>query len=636
MKGIRCITLSVVLLLSLGINAQSAMHSLRIMQQRQGFSISKVIEGQEVLLAYSEHGNFDKAIGTDSLFRQILSNFDRQKHLQGSRIRISSKLPDAVAPLCTDIWNQYAPYYNLTPTIDSTQCMTGCVGLAMAQVMYYYRHPEQGKGTHTYFDEKGCKDTLTANFAGHKYDWDYMLNTYEGIDYSERQAQAVALLHSDCGISVETRYGITSSGARSAKQPHALYNYFGYDSGMRMVFRDLYSHSEIHELIQTELAANRPVLCSAHGKDGGGHAFVIDGYDQEGLYHIRWGWGGWCDGYYNIDYMNPDQPEWNHHRDRRENGMNIYQSFTVGIQPDLGNSEGTPTSHESHEYAFSYLKINQTEDSLAVHNLCNIGWNQHQGQVILGLTGVENEDLVCAVYDYNRNFLLEEIDDTVYTDTIALADIIPQTSTLPDGTYRLMPMYEEANGWKRARTSCGTPYYIYIEKQGEKVSWRQPSQETSSTLKLVDFQIADTLTRRGYEPITLTLQNNSDTEYCGQVFIVYDTEQTPSIFQMLTRVGLYLEPNSSETIDFKYVYLNGWMPDTIRVHVLYATDLFTDSLVIFDERKEVILQDKANSILALKADSANRERTYNLKGQSNGSQLQKGINITRRKKLLVR
>ena len=38
---------------------------------------------------------------------------------------------------------------------------------------------------------------------------------------------------------------------------------------------------------------------------GGGHAFVFDGYDAEGLVHVNWGWYGRNDGYYAVDLLNP-------------------------------------------------------------------------------------------------------------------------------------------------------------------------------------------------------------------------------------------------------------------------------------------------------------------------------------------
>ena len=562
---------------------------LRVQRLHHGFTISKELEGREVLLAYSETGDFDRAMQIDTLFRKVIETFDKQTKLRGPRLNAAPELPDAVAPLCTDAWTQDDPYNNLSPIIDSTHCKTGCVATAMSEVMYYYKHPARGTGSHTYSDVKGCKETLTADFSTHTYEWDYMLDSYAGVNYSARQAQAVALLASDCGISVEMQYGVEASGAESVRQPYALFNYFGYDPGMRMVYRDFYHRSELHAMIRNELAASRPVLCSAHDS-GGGHAFVIDGYDNQGLYHINWGWGGWCNGYYNIDYMNPDQPEWNHDPNRREKGMNYFQSFTLGIQP---YQAGTP-SVETHEYAFSHLEL-KPDSALIVHHLSNIGWNQHQGKVVLGLTGTESEEMVKVVYDYNRLFELEEFEDTTYTDTILLTSILPQLSGLKDATYRLMPMFEDNGVWKRARTICGTPYFIYIAKRGDEIQPRE-AQSALEHLELVSMQLPDTVTRGTYAPCTIEVANNSDDEYCGRIFITHESDLTPSGYQMLASVGLYIEPHTTETIDFKYMYISNRLSDTIRVHVLYDIDLFTDSLIVFDQTKEITVVNQASGI----------------------------------------
>ena len=574
-----------------GFVRSEAQTSLRVQRLQQGFTISKELEGREVLLAYSETGDFEKAMRTDTLFRKVIAMFNQQTRWKGPRINAAPELPDAVEPLCSDTWTQDAPFHNLTPIIDSTHCKTGCVATAMSQVMYYYKYPKQGTGSYTYFDEDGCKDTLTTDFSAHTYEWNYMLDSYEGVDYSDRQAQAVALLSYDCGVSVDMRYGVEASGAESIRQPYALYHYFGYDPGMRTVYRDFYPRSELHAMIRNELAEHRPVLCSAHDT-GGGHAFVIDGYDRQGLYHINWGWGGWCDGYYNIDYMNPDQPEWNHDPNRREKGMNVLQSFTLGIQPYQAQSGLHPTA--VHEYAFSHLEL-KPDSALIVHNLCNVGWNPHDGRVVLALTGTNNEEVVKVVFDYDHQFGLEEIEDTTYTDTIPLTTITSQLEGLKDATYRLMPMFEDNGTWQRARTTCGTPYYIYIEKHGNDIQLRE-AQGALEQLELVNLQFPDTITRRTYVPCTIAVANNSDEEYCGRMYVTYESELTPSGYQLLGAVGLYLEPHTTETIDFKYLYASSTLRDTIRIHVIYDIDLFTDSLIVFDPMKEVAVVSQPNGI----------------------------------------
>ena len=602
---------------------------LRVQRHKQGFEIKKPINGEEVLLAYSETGDFDRAMYEDSLFRKVMDTFEKAPCRPFIRLAPTNDLPEEVKPLCSDSWTQDEPYHNLTPIIDSTHCKVGCVATAMAQVMYYYKYPKQGTGSHTYFDEKGCQDTLTANFSAHTYEWDYMLDTYEDIDYSERQAQAIALLSSDCGISVDMRYGVESSGAETLRQPYALYNYFGYDPGMRMIYRDFYHRDELHQLIRTELAAGHPVPCSAHLADGG-HAFIIDGYNRNGLYHINWGWGGWCDGYYNIDYMNPDQPEWRHHPDRIENGLNIIQGFVLGIQP-LG---ATPNP-ETHEFAFSHLEL-LNDSALVIHNFCNIGWNVHYGDIVLAITNADNDDVVGIAYDYKQH-LIGEVGDNTYTDTITFANIAPQFAPLADATYRLMPMFEDNGEWHHARTSCGTPYYIYVDKQGQTIHPHEAHGATGN-LQLVDIQCPDTVTRGEYASVSITLANETDDEYCGRVYLCRAVDPKSALLQSLSQFGLYIEPHSTQTIDLDYVYISRRLGDTLRLHVLYDVDLFTDSLILFDTVKEVMVADNTSGIKTPTQSLSTLpqgEELYNPQGQRI-STLQHGVNITRKRKLFIR
>ena len=58
-------------------------------------------------------------------------------------------------------------------------------------------------------------------------------------------------------------------------------------------------------MIYESLSKGHPVLYS--GKDINfevgilvGHNFIIDGYDENGLVHVNWGWHGQQDGYYDI------------------------------------------------------------------------------------------------------------------------------------------------------------------------------------------------------------------------------------------------------------------------------------------------------------------------------------------------
>ena len=209
-----------------------------------------------------------------------------------------------VSPLLTTTWNQSPRYNNLCPA----NCVTGCVATATAQLMKYWNHPQQGTGSHSYSD--GNHGLLSANFGATTYQWSSMPNALTSSS-SSTAINAVATLMYHVGVAVEMTYGSSSSASTgsygnpaSACAENALKTYFGYSHSASHVFKDALSDSVWCALLDAELAAARPILYS--GRDpGGGHAFVLDGSNNAGHYHVNWGWGGYCDGYYLMGQLNP-------------------------------------------------------------------------------------------------------------------------------------------------------------------------------------------------------------------------------------------------------------------------------------------------------------------------------------------
>ncbi len=589
---------------SIGLNVPRPAH-LKIQRRPTGFTMSKCIGGEDVLLAYSDESSYDDAVKVPA-FRRVVEVFDAQEEVSPT-VLLTSALPDEVQPLCSDLWEQAAPYNILAPMIDSTHCYVGCVALNMAQVMRYYQYPGQGSGTHAYIDSLGCGDTLIADFSQHAYQWNYMIDSYKSAGYSERQLLAVAQLLSDCGIAVDMKYGIGSSAANSLKQPSALIDYFGYDRAIRIIYRDLYSHSDLHNLIRTELAEGRPVMCAAYGIDGGGHAFVIDGYDNHGLYHINWGWGGWCNGYYNIDYMTANQPEWGLFPDRQENGANLIQCFTIGVQP----ATMAVNTRESHELALSRLcYIGTTGDSqgisLVATNLRNVGWNDFKGRTVLALKKVEDVAPAAIVYEFDTNDIVVESSDTIVSDTINLHI----NSQLADGAYQLLPMYEDDGEWKCVRTSRGTPNYVVVNSDNGIVSCHNP-EEAVGHLALSALQFPDTVVRRQTADFSITVTNESEYEFCGRFYVTYIKDQ--HTVSVLAGIGQYLQPGETHTVDFQYARMN--IPtDEATIIVAYEPDMWGDTLVLFDERKDVVVVDSPTGIKDIR-DSDDPAPAYDLSGR---------------------
>ena len=216
-----------------------------------------------------------------------------------------------VGPLMTTQWNQ-APLYNQMCPMrlsDSALSVTGCVATAMAQVMKYWNHPAVGRGSHSYsHSDFGMQ---SAQFDTTHYDWAHMPDRLSW-NTPQQEIDAVALLMYHVGVAVDMNYSPESSGAYVAASSsntgisaeNAFKEFFRYNQALFSAYRPNYTDAQWNALLTTELNASRPVMFS--GTDGrGGHAFVLDGYDSLGFYHVNWGWGGYCDGYYTFDSLSP-------------------------------------------------------------------------------------------------------------------------------------------------------------------------------------------------------------------------------------------------------------------------------------------------------------------------------------------
>ncbi len=285
------------------------------------------------VLGYCEKGSFDYTKIPDNM-KSWLGRYEKQiKAIQNNpRLAISFanvKKHPRIPMLVWTTWNQSAPYNNKCPFFFSEgRSVTGCVATAMAQIMYYHRD----KSTDKTLEEIPAYDAPTVSIYGQlhvngipkgsKIDWDNMLENYGGNEPFINQ-NAVADLMLYCGVSVEMDYSASSSGAYSSKVPEALIKYFGYKSSAREELEYYYTAEQWDELIYEELANRRPVYMGG-GNSGGGHAFVCDGYDGNGYYHINWGWGGSNDSYFLLTNLAPGGS------DPYKEGVDA----VIGIEPD--------------------------------------------------------------------------------------------------------------------------------------------------------------------------------------------------------------------------------------------------------------------------------------------------------------
>ncbi len=293
----------------------SAFH---VFNTADGFVIVSADDCETPIIGYSHNGHFDPnnvPIQMEDYLHDFIARiqYGIENHIEADEatakqwemVKTTGKLNDskstkAVAPLLTDKWNQGCLYNSLCPTMSGPcgHAEVGCVAVAMAQIMRYWGYPTTGWGTHSY---SNAGLTLSADFGNTTYDWEHMPDSLTE-NSSEAEIEAVATLLYQCGVSLEMRYGPNGSLANTGDVINALRRYFNYTRQIHKEKKSDYSNEEWSSLLMNSLDLSRPVQYVGYGS--GGHSFVCDGYDSNGLFHFNWGWGT-ANGYFALGNLNP-------------------------------------------------------------------------------------------------------------------------------------------------------------------------------------------------------------------------------------------------------------------------------------------------------------------------------------------
>lgn len=313
---------------------QSAYYYVFNAEGDNGYVIVSGDDRTPEILGYVDKGSFNEEIIPENMKSWLQLYVDQIKFLADNNITVNKRAIKAralarstrhsIPVLITSRWDQGKPYnitcpkYYLENDEKETTALplkegpaAGCVATAMAQVINFYKYPAKTKAvipaySITYTSKKnGSQKTVSQKAIARNtpIDWDNMRDTYDWPSGHVANAQdsAVANLMHMCGQAVQMHYG-PSSGANFSAESYI--NYFGYDDSAYVGERSNYSIDEWFESIYEELAQGYPVLFSGHSS-GGGHAFVIDGFDGEQLFHLNWGWSGGSDGWFLIGILNP-------------------------------------------------------------------------------------------------------------------------------------------------------------------------------------------------------------------------------------------------------------------------------------------------------------------------------------------
>jgi hypothetical protein len=190
--------------------------------------------------------------------------------------------------LCTSVWGQKDPYNQHAPSdpdclpdgcCPNEHCSNGCVQVAGAQIMYYWRWPPITPG------------------GGYRYDWAHMADVVTP-DSSWQTRDAVSLLIHEVGDQVGATYCDSETGepcgtgGTNTIEMMDQYPDFFYSSSLTTEARYFYwdDPDGWWAIIVGEIDSEQPIQYALPG-----HSTVCDGYrisGSERQYHINFGWAG--------------------------------------------------------------------------------------------------------------------------------------------------------------------------------------------------------------------------------------------------------------------------------------------------------------------------------------------------------
>ena len=207
-----------------------------------------------------------------------------------------------IRPLMSTHWSQWAPYNQMCPLVTNGltgyggRSPTGCVPVAIGQIMRYYGWPQAGAGVSAYSDTNGiCQGDFTVAWTN-AIPWAFLKDYYDPwYDDCPDLVLPLADLMLKLGVAGETDFEPNGGSADIMVAARALVQHLDYVMGDLIKANDpLFAQT-----IEQELNAHRPVLLNLNIVPP--HTVVADGLAQDGLVkyvHLNYGWGGQNDGWY--------------------------------------------------------------------------------------------------------------------------------------------------------------------------------------------------------------------------------------------------------------------------------------------------------------------------------------------------
>lgn len=537
------------------------------------------------VLGYADSGSFDYANMPENIksFLQTYANEitnldDYNKQLGNQSSNGANQTRKAVHPLLSCLWGQDKAYnYTCPKGPKGERLVTGCVATAMSQVMYKYKWPDAVATEIPAYTSYGkdAKSELAAVPQGTPIEWSKIGDVHTAYDGADKKT-AIGNLMLYVGCSVEMTYDTNErggSGALATSIAPAFNKYFNYSA--YTLDRSSVSLADFENILYNEMLADRPVVFCGTVASGGGHCFVIDGYDGKGYFHVNWGWDGASNGYFLISALDP-------HSTSGIGASSVAGGYDTQQFAIIGIGKNKQASNLATELL---TKVTGANGATINVNLSNLTKKGASFEFALGYLD-ENGKLVAAS-DAKTKYVASIL--TQRADPVDLPIVLKGDAMKVGETYNVFVM-SRARGTEDWSYNKYSTAMVKKNEDGSFTSLAHDYTKISNINTSASIQVADgEHIVGGIYPAKIKLTNKGTDDYYGRIIVATMNQvSVGSRYQIASTIAVNLKPNEVKEFDATYTLSS-------------AGDHFVS---VFSEDGKLIATESVYGVKAAKANSS--------------------------------
>ena len=529
----------------------------------QGFVIASANDCANPILGYSDKGHVDLNNMPDGLrsllgfyqeeLDQLITQDENGEIVKSNGPRHSMSVARyPIKPLLTKFFGHPSPYKDKNPQRNDSICASGCATIALSEILAYYSYPAVFPAQASYTTE--TQQIVVPELPDAAIDWSNIKSNYTIEAYNKVEKEAVATLVRYVGQGLKSDYMTTGGTSSRANMLVSLVKKLGYNCSS-MTYATTKLVNEWEDIIYDDLSHGRPILVTGSNiaPRGSGHAFVIDGYDQDDYYHIDWGWTADAQGYFRLMGLSP-------YKDTNTYTYMRNVAFLYNVEPKTTYVKDNTIPPYSN-LQLTKLVISNGFITTTSKNMLTANKEFIQG---LGLVDASNQ-LVKVVETDTMTFKSGQ--------SISKTWEFVDCSDVKDGNYRLYPVSKLSDGdgiWHFSQCNSVNAFAY------AKVSKGKPTLSVGKAVVYNSFYCDSSLTfvQGAARNLYLNLTNNTMDQFNQRLYLFEDDFP---IHYTIARV-----PTRS-TNDLEFLYF----PKTTGEHTLKLCTDTARKTVLFERKVDV-------------------------------------------------